>query len=80
MKIIKGNFKEKKTRPLGEKITESLLKVQQLHGKEAEGNYVLLAHVDQEIYISSDLTVEDFNFLLDMVKLNVLQSVNILGD
>jgi len=80
MKIIKGNFKEKKTRPLSEKITESLLKVQQLHGKEAEGNYVLLAHVDQEIYISSDLPAENFNFLLDIAKLNVLQSANNLGE
>jgi hypothetical protein len=80
MKIVKGNFKEKKKRPLNEKITEALSKIQELHGAEAEGNYVLLTQVDQEIYISSDLTVEDFNFLLDMVKLNVLQSVNILGD
>lgn len=80
MKIVKGNFKEKKKRPLNEKITEALSKVQQLHGAEAEGNYVLLAEVNQEIYISSDLPAEDFNFLLDMAKLNVLQSVNILGD
>lgn len=80
MKIVKGNFKEKKTRPLSEKITESLSKVQQLHGKEAEGNYVLLAQVNQEIYISSDLPAEDFNFLLDIAKLNVLQSANNLGE
>lgn len=80
MKIIKGNFKEKKTRPLSEKITEALSKVQEIHGKEAEGNYVLLAEVNQEVYISSDLPAEDFNFLLDIAKLNVLQSVNNLGE
>jgi len=80
MKIVKGNFKEKKARPLKEKITEALSKVQELHGDEAQGSYVLLAEVNQEIYISSDLPAEDFNFLLDIAKLNVLQSVNILGD
>lgn len=78
MKVIEGNFiKEKKNRALNEKILESVSKVLEIHGAEAEGNYILLTEVNGEIYISSDLNAEEFNFLLDTAKLNVLYSTSI---
>ena len=80
MKIIEGNFKKEnksENRSVYTKIIESLEKIKELHGDEVEGNYILLTDVNKEIYISSDLPAEDFNFLLDTAKLNVLYSSTI---
>jgi hypothetical protein len=82
MKIIEGNFnkQENKHKTLQSKITEALNRIFEVHSLEAEGNFVLLTEVDKEIYISSDLSAEDFNFLLDTAKLNVLYSAVIPQD
>jgi len=78
MKVIEGGFvKEKKNRILNDKILDSVSKVLEIHGAEAEGNYILLTEVNGEIYIASDLNAEEFNFLLDTAKLNVLYSTSI---
>jgi len=78
MKVIEGSFvKEKKNRILNDKILDSVSKVLEIHGAEAEGNYILLTEVNGEIYIASDLNAEEFNFLLDTAKLNVLYSTSI---
>ena len=78
MKVIEGGFvKEKKSRILNDKILDSVSKVLEIHGAEAEGNYILLTEVNGEIYIASDLNAEEFNFLLDTAKLNVLYSTSI---
>jgi len=78
MKVIEGGFvKEKKNRILNDKILDSISKVLEIHGAEAEGNYILLTEVNGEIYIASDLNAEEFNFLLDTAKLNVLYSTSI---
>ena len=78
MKVIEGGFvKEKKNRVLNDKILDSVSKVLDIHGAEAEGNYILLTEVNGEIYIASDLNAEEFNFLLDTAKLNVLYSTSI---
>ena len=78
MKVIEGGFvKEKKNRILNDKILDSVSKVLEIHGAETEGNYILLTEVNGEIYIASDLNAEEFNFLLDTAKLNVLYSTSI---
>lgn len=77
MKIIKGSFKKESESTLRSKIEKSLLKIEDLHSSEVTGNFVLLTDCNKEIYISSDLPAEEFNFLLDMAKLSVLHSAGI---
>ena len=78
MKIIEGSFGKKEEpakRPLIEKIHECL---ETLGGAaedpEANAGFILITEVDNNVYIASDINVDEFNFLLDTAKLNVLLS------
>ena len=88
MQIIEGSFGKKDEpakRPLIEKIHECL---ENLGGAaedpEANTGFVLITEVDNNVYIASDMTVDEFiqlcinvleyNFMLDTAKMNILLS------
>lgn len=78
MQIIEGSFGKKDEpakRPLIEKIHECL---ETLGGAaedpEANAGFILITEVDNNVYIASDMTVDEFNFMLDTAKMNILLS------
>lgn len=78
MQIIEGSFGKKEApakRPLIEKIHECL---ETLGGAaedpEADTGFVLITEVGNNVYIASDMTVDEFNFMLDTAKMNILLS------
>lgn len=78
MKIIEGSFGKKEEpakRPLIEKIHECL---ETLGGAaedpESNAAFILITEVDSNVYIASDMNIDEFNFMLDTAKMNILLS------
>lgn len=77
MKIVEGNFgkKESEGRSMREKFEEALKSLgPEIDDPNAEVGFVLIADIDSNVYIASDLSAETFNFLLDTAKMNVMLS------
>jgi|TARA_R110000772_G_scaffold116878_2_gene222082 hypothetical protein len=75
MQIVNGNFnKQEATKTLEQKLTEAYAELKNRTTESQNGSYILLADIDSEIFMSSDLRVEDFNFMLDIVKAAVVNS------
>jgi len=74
MKVVTGDFGKSKTAELSlaEKIERAVDKINQEVGNNAHGTFILLTETDGAITMSSDLGAEEFNYLLDTVKLNTL--------
>lgn len=74
MKIVTGDFgKDKPTElTLISKIERAMDKLIQEVGNNTHGTFILLTETDGAVTMSSDLGVEEFNYLLDTVKLNTL--------
>lgn len=77
MKIVEGNFGKKETegRSMREKLEEALKSLgPEIDEPNDAVGFILIADVDSNVYVSSDLPSETFNFLLDTAKINVLLS------
>ena len=74
MKIVTGDFgKDKPTElTLISKIERAMDKLIQEVGNNTHGTFILLTETDGAVTMSSDLGAEEFNYLLDTVKLNPL--------
>jgi hypothetical protein len=74
VKVVTGDFGKSKTTELSlsEKIERAVDKINQEIGNNAQGTFILLTETDGAITMSSDLGAEEFNYLLDTVKLNTL--------
>jgi len=77
MKIVEGNFgkKENSGRSMREKLEESLKSLgPEIDEPNDDVGFILIADIDSNVYVASDLPSETFNFLLDTAKMNVLLS------
>jgi len=77
MKIVEGNFgkKESAGRSMREKLEESLKSLgPDIDDPNSEAGFILIADIDSNVYVASDLPAETFNFLLDTAKMNVMLS------
>ena len=74
MKIVTGDFgKDKPTElTLISKIERATDKLIQEVGNNTHGTFILLTESEGAVTMSSDLGAEEFNYLLDTVKLNTL--------
>ena len=74
MKVINGDFNKSKPveTNLCDKILKAVERLQEDVGKNTQGTFILLTETEGAVTTSSDLNPEDFNYLLDTVKLNLL--------
>lgn len=74
MKVVNGDFTKNKPEELTllSKIERAMVKISDEVGNNAHGTFILLTETNGAITMSSDLNPEEFNFLLDTVKLNTL--------
>lgn len=74
MKVINGDFNKSKPveTNLCDKILKAVERLQEDVGKNTQGTFILLTETEGAVTMSSDLNPEDFNYLLDTVKLNLL--------
>jgi len=75
LKIIQGNFGNDPKKSLGEKLSDGIDKIKESKGDVEEGlryPFVLIVDTGEELRIVSDVEMEKFNLILDLVKLSVL--------
>ena len=73
MKVIQGNFNKDKSKSLNEKLTEGLTKLEDSSNEEAlRYPFILIVDTGEELKVISDVEMEKFNLLLDLVKMTVL--------
>lgn len=74
MKIIEGNFRNDKKKSLNQKVTEGLDKLQKSENTDEELRhpFILIVDTGEDLKVVSDIDMEKFNMLLDLVKLTVL--------
>ena len=73
MKVIQGNFTEDKSKSLNEKLTEGLTKLKDSSNEEAlRYPFILIVDTGEDLRVVSDVEMEKFNLLLDLVKMTVL--------
>lgn len=74
MKIIKGNFRSDNKKSLNQKVAEGLDKLQSSEDNEEDLRYpfILIVDTGEDLKVVSDVEMEKFNLLLDLVKLTVL--------
>tara|TARA_R100000995_G_scaffold66509_1_gene35278 strand:- start:267 stop:503 length:237 start_codon:yes stop_codon:yes gene_type:complete len=73
LKVIQGNFTKDKSKSLNEKLTEGLTKLEDSTGEEAlRYPFILIVDTGEDLRIVSDIEMEKFNLLLDLVKMTIL--------
>lgn len=73
MKIIQGNFNKDKSKSLNEKITEGITKLEDASNEEAlRYPFILIVDTGEDLKVVSDIEMEKFNLLLDLVKMTIL--------
>ena len=73
MKVIQGNFNKDKSKSLNEKLTEGLTKLENSSGEETlRYPFILIVDTGEDLRVVSDVEMEKFNLLLDLVKMTVL--------
>lgn len=73
MKVIQGNFNKDKSKSLNEKLTEGLTKLEDSSNEEAlRYPFILIVDTGEELKVVSDVEMEKFNLLLDLVKHTIL--------
>ena len=73
MKVIQGNFNKDKSKSLNEKLTEGLTKLEDSSNEEAlKYPFILIVDTGEELKVVSDVEMEKFNLLLDLVKMTIL--------
>ncbi len=73
MKIIEGNFSKDKKKTLNEKVSEGLSKLEESSEEEIlRYPFILIVDTGEALKVVSDVEMEKFNLLLDLVKMTVL--------
>lgn len=73
MKVIQGNFNKDKSKSLNEKLTEGLTKLEDSSGEETlRYPFILIVDTGEDLRVVSDIEMEKFNLLLDLVKMTIL--------
>ncbi len=73
MKVIQGNFKQDKKKSLNDKVTEGLKKLQDSSNEEElRYPFILIVDTGEDLRVVSDIDMEKFNLLLDLVKMTIL--------
>tara|TARA_X000001382_G_scaffold88443_1_gene63227 strand:- start:89 stop:325 length:237 start_codon:yes stop_codon:yes gene_type:complete len=73
LKIIQGNFSKDKSKSLNDKVLEGLTKLKdQSNDEEIRYPFILIVDTGEDLKVVSDIDMEKFNLLLDLVKMTVL--------
>ena len=73
MKIIQDNFNKDKSKSLNDKVLEGLTKLKdQSNDEEIRYPFILIVDTGEDLKVVSDIDMEKFNLLLDLVKMTVL--------
>jgi len=73
LKIIQGNFNRDKSKSLNDKVLEGLTKLKdQSNDEEIRYPFILIVDTGEDLRVVSDVEMEKFNLLLDLVKMTVL--------
>lgn len=73
MKIIQGNFNKDKSKSLNDKVLEGLTKLKdQSNDEEIRYPFILIVDTGEDLRVVSDIEMEKFNLLLDLVKMTIL--------
>ncbi len=74
MKIIQGNFGDKKNKTLSEKVSAGLEQLQRSEDTDEVLRYpfILIVDTGEDLKVVSDVEMEKFNLLIDLVKMTIL--------
>ena len=73
MKVIQGNFNKNTKKTLNEKVLEGLTRLKdQSNEEEIRYPFILIVDTGEDLRVVSDVEMEKFNLLLDLVKHTVL--------
>lgn len=73
MKVIQGNFNKNTKKTLNEKVLEGLTKLkEQSNEEDIRYPFILIVDTGEDLRVVSDIDIEKFNMLLDLVKYTVL--------
>lgn len=70
MKVIQGNFKKDKSKTLKQKVSEGIDNIE--GDEEIKYPFILIIDTGDELKIVSDIPMEKFNLMLDLVKNTIL--------
>ena len=70
MKVIQGNFKKDKSKTLIQKVSEGIDNIED--DEEIKYPFILIIDTGDELKIVSDIPMEKFNLMLDLVKNTIL--------
>jgi hypothetical protein len=73
LKIIQGNFDKSNKKTLSDKVLEGLQNLRdQSNDEEIRYPFILIVDTGEELKVVSDVEMEKFNLLLDLVKHTIL--------
>ena len=73
MKVIQGNFNKDKSKSLNDTVLEGLTKLrEQSNDEEIRYPFILIVDTGEDLRVVSDVEMEKFNLLLDLVKMTIL--------
>jgi len=73
LKIIQGNFNKNSKKTLNDKVLEGLNNLKdQSNDEEIRYPFILIVDTGEELKVVSDVEMEKFNLLLDLVKMTIL--------
>ena len=73
MKVIQGNFNKDKSKSLNDKVLEGLTKLKdQSNDEDIRYPFILIVDTGEDLRVVSDIDMEKFNLLLDLVKMTIL--------
>jgi len=73
LKVIQGNFNKDKSKSLNDKVLEGLTKLKdQSNDVEIKYPFILIVDTGEDLRVVSDVEMEKFNLLLDLVKMTIL--------
>tara|TARA_R100000773_G_C4213340_1_gene112379 strand:- start:38 stop:265 length:228 start_codon:yes stop_codon:yes gene_type:complete len=70
LKVIQGNFKKDKSKTLKQKVSEGIDNIED--DEEIKYPFILIMDTGDELKIVSDIPMEKFNLILDLVKNTIL--------
>jgi len=74
LKIIQGNFDKSNKKTLSDKVLEGLQNLRdQSNDEEIRYPFILIVDTGEELKVVSDVEMEKFNLLLDLVKHTILK-------
>jgi hypothetical protein len=73
LKIIQGKFNKDKSKSLDDKVLEGLKQLKnQSNDEDIRYPFILIVDTGEDLKVVSDVDMEKFNLLLDLVKMTVL--------